>query len=426
MLNSLNKMGPIADDIKFRRMIESDATVSQNYQRLASQAFEDVFANEPAATTVGEFREKVIGQLRTVIGRLFNGLVLNSLGNPLSDGTFRFDKGVSRSFEYRNLSGGEKAAFDLVLDIVVRKATFDDAVYCIDEPEAHMNTRLQGNLLEELYNLVPEDSQLWVATHSIGMMRKARELHLQRPGTVAFLDFGTHDFDQPTTIGPSLPTRAFWEGILHVALDDLASLVTPREVVICEGNPVGVIPGKNSEHDARIYDTIFGDEFPDVKFLSGGNSKDVAGDRLGIVAALPMIASGIAVRRLIDRDDHAPQDVSDMAKAGITTLGRRHLEAYTYDDEVLTALCISVGKPDEVQNMIEDKKLAIAASTTARANPADDIKSASGEIYNKAKQRLNLVGVGNDQMAFARNTLAPLMKPGMAVYAELKKDVFGR
>ena len=92
-------------------MIESDATVSQNYQRLASQAFEDVFANEPAATTVGEFREKVIGQLRTVIGRLFNGLVLNSLGNPLSDGTFRFDKGVSRSFEYRNLSGGEKAAF---------------------------------------------------------------------------------------------------------------------------------------------------------------------------------------------------------------------------------------------------------------------------------------------------------------------------
>jgi hypothetical protein len=53
------------------------------------------------------------------------------------------------------------------------------------------------------------------------------------------------------------------------------------------------------------------------------------------------------------------------------------------------------------------------------------VKSAAGEIYTKAKQILGLTGVGNDQMAFARNTLAPLIKPGMAVYAELKKSIFG-
>ncbi len=309
-LSNLNRMGPIVDDIIFRRMIEGDATVTKNYQRLASQAFEDVFATEPAATTIGEFRERVVGGIRDVVKRLFPDLMLNSLGNPLDQGTFRFDKGNAKGFEYKNLSGGEKAAFDLILDVIVKKASFKDAIYCIDEPEAHMNTRLQGALLEELYNLVPEESQLWVATHSIGMMRKARELDARLPVAVAFLDFGAHDFDRPTVITPSRPTRAFWEGVLNVALDDLASLVAPREVVICEGNPVGVIPGKNAEHDATIYDTIFGEEFPDVKFLAGGNAKGVAGDRLGIVAALPLVASGIKVRRLIDRDDHAPKDVA--------------------------------------------------------------------------------------------------------------------
>jgi len=423
-LGSLTRMVSIVDDLRFRRMIEGDAAVTQNYQRLASQAFEDVFAKEAATTTIGEFRERVVGGIRDAVKHLFPDLVLNSLGNPLEQGTFRFDKGNEKAFEYKNLSGGEKAAFDLILDIAVKKDSYPDAVYCIDEPEAHMNTRLQGALLGELYDLIPEPSQLWVATHSIGMMRKARELDAKAPGAVVFLDFSDHDFDHQTVIVPSRPTRAFWEKVLNVALDDLASLVAPREVVICEGNPVGAIPGKNAEHDATIYNSIFGEEMPDVKFLAGGSAKDVAADRLGFVAALPMIASGIKVRRLVDRDDHAPADMEKMANQGITTLGRRHLEAYLYDDEVLTALCVSVGKPAEAPNLIAEKQQAITASI-GRQNPPDDVKSAAGEIYIKAKQRLGLTGVGNDQMAFARSTLAPLLRPGMVVYAELKRDVFG-
>ena len=98
-----------------------------------------------------------------------------------------------------------------------------------------MNTRLQSALLEELYNLVPHEAQLWVATHSIGMMRKARELDTNQPGTVAFLDFGGRDFDRSAIITPSRPTRAFWENVLNVALDDLATLVVePQQVVHCQ------------------------------------------------------------------------------------------------------------------------------------------------------------------------------------------------
>jgi hypothetical protein len=423
-LGSISRLGPAVDDMRFRRMIESDAAVSQNYQRLASQAMEDVFAKEPENTTVGEFREKVIGEIKSSLQRMFPDLTLNTLGNPLEQGTFRFTKGSSSGFDYRNLSGGEKAAFDLILDLVVKRPSFPNAIYCIDEPEAHMNTRLQGALLRELYSLVPENSQLWVATHSIGMMRAARELAEATPGTVSFIDFGGHDFDTKVVIEPSAPSRRFWESVLSVALDDLAALVAPEQVIVCEGNPAGAVPGKNAEHDATIFNTVFGDHLPGAKFIAGGNAKEVAADRLGFVAALPNIASGISVKRLIDRDDHAPFDVIELRKQGITALGRRHLEAYVYDDEVLTALCQSVGRPADAPGLLADKAQALTDSV-ARGNPPDDVKSAAGVIYTKAKQRLGLTGIGNDQMAFARNTLAPLIKPEMAVFGELKKDVFG-
>ena len=53
------------------------------------------------------------------------------------------------------------------------------------------------------------------------------------------------------------------------------------------------------------------------------------------------------------------------------------------------------------------------------------MKSAAGLIYNKAKQRLSLTGVGNDAKAFARNVLAPLITPDMSVYKELRAAIFG-
>lgn len=425
MFQDLARVGNATEEQRFTRMIDTDAAVGANYRRLVSQAFSDVFVRESGTTTIAEFREKVLGEVRDAVRRLFPDLILNDLGDPLVTGTFRFDKGQAKGFLYKNLSGGEKSAFDLIADLVVKRREYDDTIFCIDEPEAHMNTRLQGALLQELYALVPDGSQLWLATHSIGMMRKAREIAAMNSNDVIFLDFGGHDFDQPVTITPSKPTRAFWESVLSVALDDLASLVAPREVVICEGNPAGAVPSKNAEHDARCYETIFGDSFPDVKFLSGGSSKEVAGDRLAFAAALPKIASGIAVRRVVDRDDHAPGDVTTYNSQGIRVLSRRHIESYLYDDEVLQALCEEVGKSHLLPDVLTEKQKAITDSI-GRSNPPDDVKSAASVIYTKTKQVLGLTGVGNDQMSFARNTLAPLIRPGMVVYEELTSDIFGR
>lgn len=422
-MNSLSRQGAILDSLHLNKLIETDATVAINYARLASQAMEDVFVNEAASTTLGDYRDKMIGEVREPLKRLFPDLAFVGVGNPLDQGSFQFDKGKTKNFDYRNLSGGEKASFDLILDFVVKRRSYADAIYCIDEPEIHMNTKVQGALLQELLDLLPGNSQLWIASHSIGMMRKARELYDADPSSVVFLDFGGRDFDQATVITPEKPTRAFWESVLHVALDDLAALVAPREVVICEGNPAGPVLGKNAEHDAKVYSTIFAEEQPDVTFISAGSASQVSGDFLGLATALPKVASGMKVTRLIDRDDHAPADVAAYKKDGVTVLSRRHLEAYLYDDEVLVALCSSVGQPTVAPTLIAFKQSAIAASV-ARNNAADDIKSAARDIYVEAKRLLSLTQVGNDQMAFARNVLAPLVKPGMRVYAELKRDIF--
>jgi predicted ATPase len=423
MLNSLSHQGPVHEEVRFRRMIEGDTTVSQNFQRLASQAMSDMFSTAQGNMTLDDFRDSVIGNIKRSVLKLFPDLELNSLGDPLANGTFRFTKGAAKEFEYKNLSGGEKAAFDLILDVVVKGKVYSDAVYCIDEPEAHMSTRLQGKLLEILYDLIPPESQLWVATHSIGMMRKARELYQRSPQAVAFIDFADQNFDERVVLRPTKPSRAFWENVLKVALDDLAHLVVPQKVIICEGNPAGPIQGKHAEHDAICLNTIFEDEFPDTKFIAGGNAHDVTADRLGFVAALPKIASGIQVNRLIDLDDHAPNDVTAYKTKGISVLGRRHLEVYLYDDEVLIALCASVGQLHEAQALLADKQAALAKIQT-QGKPSDDIKSAAGLIYVAAKNRLGLTQVGNDQRAFARNVLSTLIKSEMRVYQELKAAIF--
>jgi len=422
-LSSLNKVPSQLDEERFEMLIQNDAVVSNNYQRLASQAFKDVFKSYDENATIREFREHVIGDIKSAIRRVFPDLHLNDLGDPLEDGTFFFGKGISQRFDYQNLSGGEKAAFDLILDLVVKIRGFNNTVFCIDEPELHMNSRLQGHLLQEMFNLINDDSQLWIATHSIGMMRKAKDLATRNPGSVAFLDFDKRDFDRKQIIKPETVNRAFWENVLHVALDDLAALVTPSQIVICEGVSRGTAYGQNVGHDAACLDKIFSGEFPDTKFIAGGNCNDVVSDRYALIGAIEALSSGAKIIRMIDRDDRSGEQISELQKEGVRVLSRRHLECYLYDDEVLDALCESQSLQNKKQELKEAKKAALLESVK-RGNANDDMKSASGKIYTETKRLLGLTGAGNDSKSFMRSTLAPLLVSSMVAYKELRQDIF--
>ena len=421
-IQRLERVGDALNEIRVPRMIDNDGAVAKNYQRLASQALEDVFDPKDRAVTLGEFKELVIGDIRMAFSRLFPDVEMNSLGNPLEDGTFRFTKGTSKGFSFKNLSGGEKAAFDLVLDLVVAKRRYDDTVFCIDEPESHMNTRLQADLLSVLYSIIPESCQLMLATHSIGIMRRAKEIEAENPGSVVFLDFGNLDFDHPQVIEPKNPDRTFWQIAYDVALDDLASLVAPERVVICEGEPRNRNSGQNYSHDARCYENIFNGEFPETQFIPGGSASDVTEDRRGIAYALGVLVHGTKIIRLIDRDARSPEEACELVGEGIRVLSRRNLESYLFDDEVLRALALSVDKADRVETLLAEKQRSLTMSAHVIS---DDLKPVSGEIYNACKNVLQLANPGNNARTFMRDALAPLIKPGMQVYDGLKRDIFG-
>ena len=424
-LSSLSRLGLAVDQDRLGRMIENDATVSQNYQRLASNAFEDIFEKEDKSTTIGEFRQKVVGEIKEATARLFPDLIMNSLGNPLEQGTFKFDKGVARSFYYKNLSGGEKAAFDLLLDIIVKRREYNDTVFCIDEPEAHMNPRLQGRLLEELYGSISYNNQLWLATHSPGMMRRARDLGIANPGTVTFLDFGGRDFDQVQVIEPELPTRSFWQRVLDVAFDDFAALIAPSEVIICEGSRIGD-GGKSAGLDAKIFERIFDLEFPDTRFIPGGNADQVERDRLALIEAMQSLVEGTKVRRLIDRDDLSDAEVEERRNQGISVLSRRNFECFLFDDDVLAALYVSNGHPELVDSIKTFKHEEMGKAASERGRPTDDVKASSGPLVARIKRDLELIQAGSTVKEFALNILAPHIKPELAVYWELRASIFGK
>ena len=420
---TLSRLGNPFENLPAARMIDNDVSVSRNYQRLVSQAIEGMFNPQYGPMKLGDYRERILGEIRSAMISLFPDLKLDSLGNPLEDGTFRFTKGVSSGFSYKNLSAGEKAAFDLILDLVVARGSYDNTLFCIDEPEAHLNARLEAQLLSVLYELIPNNCQLMVATHSVGMMRKARDIEKDHPETVAFLDFGGREFDEPQIIEPLKPDRTFWEQAYSIALDDLAALVAPETVILCEGQPPEDRVIRNHSHDAQCYEQIFATEYPATKFISIGNDKQVMDDKWGLVETLRLIVSNMEVIRLIDRDDRSDDEIAELKSKGVCVLSRRNLESYLFDDEVLEELAKSNNLEDKAEALITAKERFLKED--AERFPPDDLKRVSGKIYVECKRILGLRQVGNDAKAFMRVTLAPLVKPGMAVYQELANDIFG-
>lgn len=428
-INNFNRLASPLDSPRINRLIDNDVSVSDNYQRLIMQTIDGIYDSSiPDSTTKGEIRDGIIGEVRRAMQLVFPDVVLSGVGgvggSAGAAGTFYFDKGTSENFLYKNLSAGEKAAFDLILDTVVKRESFDDTVWCIDEPETHLNTRVQGVLLQTLVDLLPNNCQLFVASHSIGFMKKAWEMAKLNPDQVVFIDLQGADFDQHVVLAPVRPTREFWARTLDVALGDLAALVAPEQLVLCEGRPSKEANDRKAAFDATCYGRIFGDEFPNTDFLSVGNSMDVGQDRLEFGSAIQALSSGTKVIRLIDRDMRSPEEVTILREVGVRVLSRRHIEAYLLDDEVVGALCAAHGQQERINEALAIKQQGLEDSV-ARNNDSDDVKSAAGSIYTGLRRLLTLTSAGSDWNAFARDTLAPLLRPGMSAYAELRQDVFG-
>ncbi|TDB69117.1 AAA family ATPase [Arundinibacter roseus] len=408
------------DTLKLGTLMQNDLTVSENYQRLVASSLSELYNTSNNEKTVENLRNELTGRIKNSLANIFDDLSFTSIGNPLTNGSFFFTKGTSKDFHYKNLSAGEKSVFDLILDIIIKSNYYKESVFFIDEPEAHMHTRLQAKLLKELFNLIPQSSQLWISTHSIGMLKQAEELELSNPGSVVFLDFDNRDFDLTENIQPTKIDKTIWNKFFDLAIADFSQLIAPEIIVFCEGNSQG---RKYKDFDAQIYGRIFESVYYNTKFVSIGSSSELENIENQSINVVSNILKSSNIIKFVDRDDKSQQEISECLLKNIKTSKRRHIESYLLDDEIIKKLCISVNKTELFEECIQIKIDAINNSI-ARGNPADDIKSASGSIFTELKKKLSLTQCGNNKCAFLRDTLAPLVTEDTTVYKELEIEIF--
>ena len=418
-IRSLKTMQSPLDSVDFGMMIQNDATVDENYQRLITTTMASFFDETNNDRTVLSLRDELIGQIREPLHRLFPDLLLTELGLVTDKAEFYFDKGATHRYGYEKLSGGEKAAFDLILDFIIKNQYYKDTVFCIDEPETHIHTGLQAKLLRELFSLVPDNSQLWIATHSFGMMKEARRILEENPDEVVFLNFDGYNFDEPVTLYPSECDTVLWNKMLEITLDDYASFLAPDTIVFCEGNTLG---RNRKDFDARCYTTIFEKTHSGTVFYSLGNCDNVEKEKQ-IVSFIHSLSPQSRIIKLIDRDDRSPEEIKDLAMKGVKVLSRRNIESYLLSDDVLIKWCNSVGKPEKKEEMLSIIDKAMCDSVK-RGNAPDDMKSASNDICINGKKLLGLTACGNTGEMIMRDALAKLITPDMEIYEELERDIF--
>lgn len=419
-VSNLNKQADPTKSVKLGNLMLNDQTVSENYQRLIAQTLAGVYEVTNNSKTVEQLRDELIGKIKRSLSTVFEDLNLSSIGDPLTNGSFYFEKGLAKDFHYKNLSAGEKSVFDLLLDMIIKSTYYSDAVFCIDEPEAHMHTRLQSKLLKELYNLTPGNSQLWISTHSIGMLKEAEEIEQLNPGTVVFLDFDNRYFDTTETIKPTQINKAIWDRFFDLAFADFSKLIAPARIVFCEGTSQG---RKYKDFDAQIFGIIYGQKYHDTKFISIGSCSELENIENQSIKIVSNILKSSEIRKFVDRDDKSEQEIQELKIKGIKTSNRRHIECYLFDDELIKKLCEEQRKPELIPECLEAKENAVRESI-GRGNPPDDIKSASGNIFTELKRILSLTQCGNNKCAFVRDTMAPLVTEGTNVFLELESELF--
>ena len=394
------------------RMVETDAALGEHYQRLVAR-FLPVLSNLENDDVIGDLEtaRAMLKPVQESLMRILPHLSFTSLGDPTSDGSFYFTRDNIRRFRYESLSGGEKAVFDLLLDMHIAVTELRTPLICLDEPEIHLNPAVQASVLTELMQLIPDGSQLWIATHSIGMIRRAFDIFDSDPKKVAFLDFGQVKGPIPDVcLKPSKPSRRLLREAMSIALDDLVRLLAPEVLVLCEGS---IISDRKREWDERIYRQIFREVQPQVEFKSIGGKGDL--DQAQAIASV--IAPSTKILKLRDRDDLTPENRSRLLESdpNLRVLKRHSLESYLLDDEVLDAL--AGDRDTRVENAVDKLK----AAREGALRPNGSAKGALGAVFEVAKKVLgNTEGLGENPSQFSADVLAKLITPDMKVRQELE------
>ena len=304
-----------------------------------------------------------------------------------------------------------------LLDLYLRKDEYTDSIYIIDEPELHLNTAIQRKLLVEINRMVPNNCQMWIATHSAGFLRALQDELSQESQIVEFKE-DNQWASQAYILTPMKKCRAAWQSIFATALDDLTSLVSPRRIVYCEGRAEPTQTGGERGLDATVFNNIFGEKHPETLFVSSGGNTELDQRSRIAISILSKVFPDVEIWVLKDRDMASGHVVDETARQEYLhtnednhrVLKRFEIENYLYDKEILQKYC-------QIYGHVFDEE-AYDAFVTDIVN--QNLKDSTGKIKNICNVT---TPINPEKFKIA---LSQVVDSAMSVYTELEQVIFQR
>lgn len=403
----------INNDFGASSAADIDQRIDQNYRRLNIKYNKYLNGHDCRPS---EAKKHIIGELNAAISNCLQ-LEIDNLGDiEAGKGTFYFRKeDTTITFDYNVLSSGEKEVVDLLLDLYLRKDDYNDSIYIIDEPELHLNTAIQRKLLIEINKMIPENCQIWVATHSIGFLRALQD---ELNDVSQIIEFSENNkwASQSYELKPMVKSRENWRRLFATALDDLTGLISPKQIVYCEGTDKPGAGGREKGLDADVYNTIFGETHPETLFVSSGGNTELDQRSEVAIMILSKVFPSVEILVLKDRDIASGKDVTERDRQiYLSNNGKNHrvlkrfeIENYLYDKEVLKKYCEQEG---------------LAFDEASYDKFVTDINNQ--HLKDETGRIKNFCGISTSINAekFKRN-LAKVIDGSMQVYKELEYVIF--
>ncbi|MVM38146.1 AAA family ATPase [Spirosoma sp. HMF3257] len=220
------------DSDRPRSYIDRDERFENDIEQISQRILKEIFRSEVSSK---QLKATYIQPINNALAKIFGPnettkLSLIEIIPPLEGkvAQITFQKGQSE-IHYNYLSAGEKEVINILFNLLVRRDQFTDTVYFFDELDLHLNTKLQFNLLKEITeNWIPENCQLWTASHSLGFIDYARQYEKG-----VMIDFDDLDFDQPQTLFPQ-PKDQLDVYDIAVPKEMLFEIMKDKKVVACE------------------------------------------------------------------------------------------------------------------------------------------------------------------------------------------------
>ena len=322
-----------ADPGRPRRFIDFDTRFDADIARITEDLLRDFWGKDSASD---EIKARYVAPINDALARVFgNGSstilrlaqMIPALGQKPAD--IRFTKGTSE-IHYDLLSSGEKEVFNILLNLFTRRGHFTSTIYFIDELDVHLHTRLQHALIREVVeHWVPDYSQLWTASHSLGFIEYAGDAD-----DAAIIDFDDLDFDRPQVLTPAPKSAAIFD--IAVPRDSALKVFPNKTLVVCENQ------------DAPLYNAI---ELPGLLFV-GARDKNAVGLQTRASAEL---------RGLVDRDFIGSEEIEVLRREQpqLFVLGYYSIESYLFHPWNLVEASPSGFDETEYRRLLQERMTGI-------------------------------------------------------------------